>query len=218
MQQKQSHSTRVRGLKSIQSRGVLNFVPRRTLHECVDWNAFRLWLWFGWLRVALYTSAWIEISSLLLPWNSGMVALYTSAWIEILHDCSHQGGTMCRTLHECVDWNCSKLLKPEPKERVALYTSAWIEITMSGSKTKQAKSRTLHECVDWNSKTDMRIASFVCRTLHECVDWNFRAIWISHAERVALYTSAWIEIAPFLFLRMPIQVALYTSAWIEIQR
>ena len=33
---------------------------------------------------------------------------------------------------------------------------------------------------------------------------------------VALYTSAWIEIADLMLLSGPVLVALYTSAWIEI--
>ena len=55
--------------------------------------------------VALYTSAWIEITCSRKPFSEYTVALYTSAWIEInLFD---------------------------PKDQiitVALYTSAWIEM------------------------------------------------------------------------------------------
>ena len=55
------------------------------------------------MRVALYTSAWIEIVDRPNPLNIDVVALYTSAWIEIAFDiviaCYH----FCRTLHECVD-------------------------------------------------------------------------------------------------------------------
>ena len=55
-----SHSTRVRGLKSPVGQELKDLV-----------------------RVALYTSAWIEISSIIEFMNTLTVALYTSAWIEI---------------------------------------------------------------------------------------------------------------------------------------
>ena len=58
------------------------------------------------LQVALYTSAWIEISSSLASMALVSVALYTSAWIEI-----RQKGSNIPV-----------------KQPVALYTSAWIEI------------------------------------------------------------------------------------------
>ena len=55
--------------------------------------------------VALYTSAWIEISMICVYVSCVVVALYTSAWIEI------------------------KMLLNNPEaKKVALYTSAWIEI------------------------------------------------------------------------------------------
>ena len=57
---RKSHSTRVRGLK-------------------LDWllgNEVAN-------EVALYTSAWIEIATLLSPYALVIVALYTSAWIEM---------------------------------------------------------------------------------------------------------------------------------------
>ena len=56
--------------------------------------------------VALYTSAWIEISGVYLSTETVVVALYTSAWIEI--------ATVKRSKNTV--------------ERVALYTSAWIEM------------------------------------------------------------------------------------------
>ena len=53
--------------------------------------------------VALYTSAWIEITTLLSSPLSLLVALYTSAWIEIkvIRDVGNY--QLRRTLHECVD-------------------------------------------------------------------------------------------------------------------
>ena len=56
----QSHSTRVRGLKYI----VRAVVCQRH-------------------RVALYTSAWIEIAIIATDVEYPCVALYTSAWIEM---------------------------------------------------------------------------------------------------------------------------------------
>ena len=54
-------------------------------------------------RVALYTSAWIEI---LWGWKRIVryhVALYTSAWIEMMILTKTDEVNNCRTLHECVD-------------------------------------------------------------------------------------------------------------------
>ena len=53
--------------------------------------------------VALYTSAWIEITCSTFLAAAISVALYTSAWIEIddwRFNCRAFGS---RTLHECVD-------------------------------------------------------------------------------------------------------------------
>ena len=77
-----SHSTRVRGLKFF-----LGCYPKRSE------------------LVALYTSAWIEISYLISLITADCVALYTSAWIEIRVD-----------------------LYTFTHITVALYTSAWIEM------------------------------------------------------------------------------------------
>ena len=54
-------------------------------------------------RVALYTSAWIEIDGLEWIEMQSRVALYTSAWIEIKVAKNVIIPTFCRTLHECVD-------------------------------------------------------------------------------------------------------------------
>ena len=75
--------------------------------------------------VALYTSAWIEITKKELAATPIKVALYTSAWIEISYTAN---------------------LKNE--KGVALYTSAWIEILFTKSRWMRWGSRTLHECVD----------------------------------------------------------------------
>ena len=100
-----------------------------------------------------------------------------------------------RTLHECVDWNCSPQITPSKRymshstrvrglksggntgnigdRLVALYTSAWIEITVVMSSCWKLIGRTLHECVDWNQFDNQHFAAIpLCRTLHECVDWN----------------------------------------------
>ena len=53
--------------------------------------------------VALYTSAWIEISAYAWKLSKLPVALYTSAWIEIDYIKSALDGYASRTLHECVD-------------------------------------------------------------------------------------------------------------------
>ena len=55
------------------------------------------------LHVALYTSAWIEISTEADRKREYRVALYTSAWIEISSSLNRANTRSCRTLHECVD-------------------------------------------------------------------------------------------------------------------
>ena len=98
----ESHSTRVRGLKC--------------QTQIVIVNQY---------RVALYTSAWIEISIIFARICNTFVALYTSAWIEI---------TVSSDFETFVN--------------VALYTSAWIEITCLLYCGGNVLCRTLHECVD----------------------------------------------------------------------
>ena len=77
------------------------------------------------MLVALYTSAWIEISIVPALKTTTLVALYTSAWIEI---------------------SSSRI--PDWLPFVALYTSAWIEIAPTFCPLSKLGSRTLHECVD----------------------------------------------------------------------
>ena len=81
-----------------------SFSRRRTLHECVDWNWY-LSFKFGYVAVALFTSAWIETQKSVEKFSEDIVALFTSAWIETVsvHYVFH--ARLCRTLHECVDWN-----------------------------------------------------------------------------------------------------------------
>ena len=144
------------------------------------------------------------------------VALYTSAWIEItvhsfrrccqlrrtLHECvdwnflllSVAGLMPCRTLHECVDWNIRLAI------RIPFFAR-----------------RTLHECVDWNfpsfSANHHVITSHSIRVRGLK---SSRSNWSDVHPTVALYTSAWIEICRCGFHTRDQLVALYTSAWIEI--
>ena len=188
-----SHSTRVRGLKS-----------NPTCAFVTPWGSHST-------RVrGLKSLAWQPF----LPLSP--VALYTSAWIEITTRFATHTKKTCRTLHECVDWN---------KQFCLRIIMRWC--------------RTLHECVDWNRHRYLWFGHTLCRTLHECVDWNnsmcehHLAPFVSHSTRVrglkyrqlddrgqrfkvALYTSAWIEIGFSWLLPHPTPVALYTSAWIEI--
>ena len=99
------------------------------------------------LPVALYTSAWIEISRKQRDGVLVYVALYTSAWIEITlviqnHSTSKSHSTRVRGL---------KYHKPasvQADDHVALYTSAWIEMIDRGLFWAAYQCRTLHECVD----------------------------------------------------------------------
>ena len=145
-----SHSIRVRGLKSFWR---IKSIMQR---------------W-----VALYTSAWIEISDDVVNTLNLTVALYTSAWIEIINPNDCNVWSASRTLYECVDWNQPLLrqrlvfrvalytsawiempfvLHQRHEYLVALYTSAWIEIDLEVSKDKFEDCRTLYECVDWNNR------------------------------------------------------------------
>ena len=54
-------------------------------------------------KVALYTSAWIEIPKAPRLVNAAYVALYTSAWIEMANTQDAECYDPSRTLHECVD-------------------------------------------------------------------------------------------------------------------
>ena len=145
-------------------------------------------------------------------WPKQNVALYTSAWIEISLRQKYFHRTFRRTLHECVDWNINPLLNPSGKHlshstrvrglkywrnkrwtktsKVALYTSAWIEMVCQHVGRYPLDGRTLHECVDWNINTTPMWEPLFGRTLHECVDWNLIEafdIWQnyrSHSTRV----------------------------------
>ena len=159
----------------------------------MDWNV-RLNVLFSAPLVALYTSAWIEISTIAV---------------------AHIGGRR-RTLHECVDWNFGRRRKMakrvkshSTRVRGLKYRDVLLRIPWRG--------RTLHECVDWNNVRIKCRDLLSGRTLHECVDWNIKEkLGIKYYIRVALYTSAWIEIPKTERAADQTQVALYTSAWIEI--
>ena len=101
---------------------------------------------------------------------------------------------ICRTLHECVDWN------------VEILTVAFVE-----------QGRTLHECVDWNFVV---FVAFLQRSQSHSTrvrGLKSRSYGMGSEKRfVALYTSAWIEIPLRNGARRTMPVALYTSAWIEI--
>ena len=79
-----SHSTRVRGLKSQKIATVNNFKPSHSTRVrglkfiIVEIRKTKR-------KVALYTSAWIEITLADSISKALSVALYTSAWIEITY-------------------------------------------------------------------------------------------------------------------------------------
>ena len=121
---------------------------------------------------------------------------------------------LCRTLHECVDWNFVDF-DMQLLIFVALYMSAWIEISKPSNLSPSNLSHST-----WvrglKSLGHFQLRLDPCRTLHECVDWNMPAACDFPVTVVALYMSAWIEIVKFgWWLRRRI-VALYMSAWIEI--
>ena len=162
------------------------------------------------------------------------VALYTSAWIEIISIISSPRSTMSRTLHECVDWNIFHSASSQhsgashstrvrglkssirhnwrvssrshsTRVRGLKYPTAYYRSNSRLSHSTRVRGlkcwllytwesltgcRTLHECVDWNPLYRMHPDRSFRRTLHECVDWNYlaRADWnqykASHSTRV----------------------------------
>ena len=80
------------------------------------------------VKVALFVSAWIEISgNTQVVWR-WLVALFVSAWIEIAYLVNNPIGYLSRTLCECVDWNQNTANAVATLVNVALFVSAWIEI------------------------------------------------------------------------------------------
>ena len=234
-----SHSTRVRGLKSsIRSWLMSGIWSHSTRVRGLKWLIIHPDIKSR--QVALYTSAWIEISAHQAPGTTPLVALYTSAWIEINPPKNYWFPKLSRTLHECVDWNCDKTTHAF-KYTVALYTSAWIEI---GNPFKSAwnlcvalytsawieiypLSRHKHLwCVALYTSAWIEIAltdcvrgKCRCRTLHECVDWNFTPLMrqVVTSRRTLHECVDWNDTIYRQITVFPI-VALYTSAWIEIIR
>ena len=187
--------------------------------------------------VALYMSAWIEITHVAAWVFSKSVALYMSAWIEIERNKLQAFFAAGRTLYECVDWNIQKALRQRRKTValymsawieifpqffialfiiVALYMSAWIEMSLIDSAAFSASSHSI-----W--VRGLKYQSCTCphagRVSH--------SIWVrglkseapepeDEEEDVALYMSAWIEIVIPKHVQVELRVALYMSAWIEI--
>ena len=118
------------------------------------------------------------------------VALYTSAWIEIALVPPYPSLRLCRTLHECVDWNTSETTDPTLVETSHSTRVRGLKSTRRHHNGWTATRRTLHECVDWNKRIFEYLYPSCSRTLHECVDWNshcprsFINIKRSHSTRV----------------------------------
>ena len=122
------------------------------------------------------------------------VALYTSAWIEIYF--VHKGGAacVCRTLHECVDWNTA----------CTFWEAVW-------------QCRTLHECVDWNQFRNQRHR--FARTSH-----STRVRGLKYQQALQGFDLSRSHSTRVRGLKLQNQqheyfwkqVALYTSAWIEM--
>src|SRR5699024_4462215 len=146
------------------------------------------------MKVALYTSAWIEISIMFFIFIVSLVALYTSAWIEIR-----------------VNSDLSLMI------RVALYTSAWIEI--SSLTYMSPVPLTSHSIRVHGLKFYLYIIDIHVQSSHSIRVRGLKCmmhLFIRLLFCVALYTSAWIEIGAGVQSVAIVPVALYTSAWIEI--
>ena len=123
------------------------------------------------------------------------VALHTSALIE-MNDKTFESAVPCRSHSIRVRW--LKFLK----------INTWL-LTLN--------SRTPYECVDWNSCFKVFDLLDYGRTPYECVDWNSPAlVVVADSAKVALHTSALIEIFFFMLFHPLLHVALHTSALIEI--
>ena len=211
----------------------------RTLHECVDWNKPTPAVRICNQKVALYTSAWIEIINLNLIGGNKFVALYTSAWIEItrLYPC-----LSCAGMSHSTRVRGLKFMMFPPYFRgglVALYTSAWIEIVSFATVMPCNVSRTLHECVDWNAL--VYFCALPVSQSHSTRVRGLKWVWhgnqsggaVSHSTRVRGLKSQKIatvnnfkpshstRVRGLKFIIVEIRktkrkVALYTSAWIEI--
>ena len=190
----ESHSTWVRGLKSIgDTLQLVDIESHSTWVRGLKFNQQMICLKLA--LVALYMSAWIEIGSLLCPAGALTSALYMSAWIEIVSLTTHNSilsvALYMSAWIEILIYTTFSLkfvrshstwvrgLKFELYEVlmsmciVALYMSAWIEI---------GKILWRLRCLSLSHSTWVRgLKSILCgyfnlldsRTLHECVDWNF---------------------------------------------
>ena len=82
-------------------------IIRRALHERVDWNQIKFIHYLLKELVALFTSAWIEITYSHKSYYIWVVALLTSAWINHSPLPYFLSRNLSRALHERVDWNRS---------------------------------------------------------------------------------------------------------------
>ena len=123
-----SHSTRVRGLKWYNLSSDNCFSDCRTLHECVDWNNPKLRTNRSKQRSHSTRVRGLKFYINYFTLYKVRVALYTSAWIEMANTQDAECYDPSRTLHECVDWNDVNEELIDILPGVALYTSAWIEI------------------------------------------------------------------------------------------
>ena len=166
-----SHSTRVRGLKYFFS----DFI-------------------FSISEVALYTSAWIEISTASRPRQRKSS--------RTLHECVDWNNSVTkadfnsarRTLHECVDWNSE------------WYWSSKMVRRSHSTRVRGLKYQRVHECIYHfrSHSTRVRGLKYWC--------WGAECgIDKSHSTRVR---GLKLNLLAMVFILA--HVALYTSAWIEI--
>ena len=164
----QSHPIWVRGLKQLWFTGD-EWILRRTLYGCVDWNIYFITTLRGDICRTLYGCVdWnISIRHNILFLN---VAPYMGAWIEtLLHSVANKA-IASRTLYGCVDWNWI-VIKRDRDPLVAPYMGAWIET--SWQDCWRARCIVAPYMGAWIETLLLR----VCRT-----SWH-----------VAPYMGAWIE-------------------------
>ena len=145
--------------------------PRRTLHECVDWN--------DWQRAVL---GGLSVSHSTRVRGLKYVTDHDTVEVKTSHS-TRVRGLKFRNKR----WYCAVEMSHSTRVR-------GLKFHESGRRQPES-GRTLHECVDWNGSGNCRCIVRICRTLHECVDWNdVNEELIDILPGVALYTSAWIEI------------------------
>ena len=141
------------------------------------------------IKVALYTSAWIEIPSSFWVILLSFVALYTSAWIEIFNLSFMPSTSTGRTLHECVDWNSlanssSDQLYRSHSTRVRGLKYHYLTLHTDLLRSHSTRVRGLKSLFDQFKNHFIQSHSTRVRGLKFISPFGFRSECVSHSTRV----------------------------------